>query len=101
MDEMIMPPAAADSIEEVLHRLGINNCYMLFEEETDELFDQEIEHRAIGVVYNPGKERYGNYVPTIMSQRYDAFLYLDSTKALHALHLPAGHKMPDTYPFGV
>jgi erythromycin esterase-like protein len=74
---------------------------MLFEEESDVLFQLKIGHRAIGVVYHPERERYGNYVPTVMSQRYDAFLYLDTTQALHALHLPAGHKMPETYPFGV
>jgi hypothetical protein len=29
--------------------------------------------RAIGVVYNPQYEKYGNYVPTNLSSRYDAF----------------------------
>jgi erythromycin esterase len=101
MEEMEVPPASTNSIEEELHRLGKNNCYMILEEETDELFDQEIGHRAIGVVYHPGRERYGNYVPTIMNQRYDAFIYLDTTRAVHPLHLTAGHKMPETYPFGV
>ena len=59
-------------------------------------------HRAIGVVYNPDHERYGNYVPSVMAERYDAFIYLDETRALHPLHLhPEGHKTPETYPFGV
>src|SRR5256885_12281581 len=26
-------------------------------------------HRAIGVVYDPERERYGNYVPTILPER--------------------------------
>jgi erythromycin esterase-like protein len=38
--------------------------------------------RAIGVVYNPEYERYGNYVPTILTRRYDAFLHIDKTHAL-------------------
>lgn len=101
MEEMVVPPATTDSIEEVLHRLGKQNCYMILEEEADELFEQEIDHRAIGVVYHPERERYGNYMPTIMNRRYDAFIYLDTTKALHPLHLSTGHKMPETYPFGV
>jgi hypothetical protein len=47
-------------------------------------------------------ERYGNYVPTILPQRYDAFIYLEETSALHAIHMqPHGNKMPDTFPFGV
>jgi len=54
------------------------------------------------VVYNPAYERYGNYVPTIVPMRYDAFIYIDKTKALHPLHLDANNKqMPETYPFGV
>ncbi|OQP54397.1 erythromycin esterase family protein [Niastella populi] len=101
MEEMDVPPARKGSIEEELHRRGKNNRYMLFEEEIEALYDEEIDHRAIGVVYDPGREKYGNYVSTIMSQRYDAFIYLDTTKALHPLHLPTGNTMPDTFPFGV
>jgi erythromycin esterase len=59
-------------------------------------------HRAIGVVYNPEYESYGNYVPTIMPLRYDAFIYADETSALHPLHIsPNGNEVPETYPFGV
>lgn len=101
MEEMEVPPAKKNSIEETLHRLGTNDRYMLFDEETAEMYDEDIDHRAIGVVYHPGRETYANYVPTAMSQRYDAFIYLDTTKALHPLHLPAGNKIPETYPFGV
>jgi erythromycin esterase len=101
MKEMEVPRAREGSVEEALHLRGSNNRYMLFEEETDALFELKIGHRAIGVVYQPEREKYGNYVPTIMNRRYDAFLYLDRTKALHALHLPTGHKMPETFPFGV
>jgi erythromycin esterase-like protein len=101
MEEMEVPPAKPGSIEHALHQLGTHDRYMLFDEEAEAMYDEETDHRAIGVVYHPGREKYGNYVPTVMSQRYDAFIYLDSTKALHPLHLPAGHKMPETYPFGV
>lgn len=101
MEEMDVPPARTGSIEEALHLRGEHNRYLLFDEETDALFDMRIGHRAIGVVYHPERERVGNYVPTTMSERYDAFVYLDYTRALHALHLPQGHQMPETYPFGV
>jgi erythromycin esterase len=101
MEEMEVPPARKGSIEEALHLRGDHNRYMLFEEETSELFDMQLGQRAIGVVYHPQREKYGNYVPTIMSERYDAFMFFDTTQALHALHLPTGNKMPETYPFGV
>lgn len=54
-------------------------------------------------VYHPDYER-GNYVPTVLPRRYDAFLYLDETHALHPLHevLPhEEHEVPETFPFGV
>ena len=37
------------------------------------------------MVYDPAYESYGNYVPTALAERYDAFLYLDQTEALHPL----------------
>lgn len=42
-------------------------------------------HRAIGVVYNPRRER-GNYVPTLMGERYDALIWFPQTTALRPLH---------------
>ena len=68
------------------------------------------DHRAIGVVYHPTGER-GNYVPTSLAGRYDAFLYLDETEALHPLHPlhPERYSephtdepgVPETYPWGL
>ncbi len=68
----------------------------------DVLMENHIGHRAIGVVYNPQNEKYGNYVPSILPLRYDAFIFLDETTALYPLHIePDGHQVPETYPFGV
>ncbi|MHC0037060.1 hypothetical protein [Pseudoneobacillus sp. C159] len=36
----------------------------------------------MGVVYNPEQEHLGNYVPTVMSERYNAYFYVDETRAL-------------------
>jgi erythromycin esterase len=59
--------------------------------------------RAIGVVYNPKYERFGNYVPTLLTRRYDAFLYIDKTHALHPLHMPEvkDEELPETFPTGL
>jgi len=59
-------------------------------------------HRAIGVVYRPEYE-YGNYVPTVLPRRYDAFLFLDETEALHPLHLQpvTEGEVPETFPSAV
>jgi hypothetical protein len=60
--------------------------------------------RVIGVVYNPEYERYGNYVPTNLAKRYDAFLHIDKTCALHPLHMPEikeDEDLPETFPSGL
>ena len=43
-------------------------------------------------------------MPTVLPRRYDAFLYLDTTRALHPLHgvhAQEEREVPETYPFGV
>jgi erythromycin esterase len=102
MEEMPVPEAREGSIEYELHKEAAKDHYLLFNtEDIQRKYESSIRHRAIGVVYNPERERHGNYVPSVMSQRYDAFIFLDETKALHPLHLkPHDEKMPETYPFG-
>lgn len=105
-DEMRVKPVPKgihDSWEFCLHLAGPGDRLLLMDDCREAPFAEgRIGHRAIGVVYNPEWERFGNYVPSDITRRYDAFLFLDQTKALHPLHLrPRGHEMPDTYPFGV
>jgi erythromycin esterase-like protein len=100
MREVTLPEAKTGSIEDRLHNESPKNRYLIFKKEKEK-FEKPLPHRAVGVVYNPDKERYGNYVSSLMPKRYDAFIFLDSTKALHPLHLkPNDSKIPDLYPFG-
>ena len=103
MRVMEVPPAKPDSWEHLLHQLqGKNRIVFMTEEMKESLGRKELEHRAIGVVYYPEGERRGNYVPSLMPHRYEAFIYLDETRALHPIHItPDGHQTPETYPFGV
>ena len=104
MQAMQMPTAKKDSWEYLLHQAGKEDKLLIMDDfaSKDMFMENHIGHRAVGVVYNPEYEHYGNYVPTILPLRYDAFIYLDETKALHPLHIsPNGHQVPDTYPFGV
>jgi len=57
-------------------------------------------HRAVGVVYDPDQERWGNYVPTVLGDRYDALLWLPKTQALRPLHLEPDHGEAETWPTG-
>ncbi len=104
MQTMLMPNAKKGSWEYLLHRAGSENKLLLMDDfaGNDMFMENHIGHRAIGVVYNPQLEQYGNYVPTILPLRYDAFVYIDETRALHPLHVePDGQQMPETYPFGL
>lgn len=103
MEEMQIPAAMKGSWEHLLHSAGPENKLLFMDDFMDDLFmETHIGHRAIGVVYNPQYEKYGNYVPSILPLRYDAFIFLDHTKAVHPLHIkPNGLQIPETYPFGV
>lgn len=98
-----VPEARKGSWEQLLHHaLGNDSLLMMDDLMQDILLENHIDHRAIGVVYNPELEAYGNYVPTILPLRYDAFIHLEKTTALHAMHIkPDGQQVPETYPFGL
>jgi erythromycin esterase len=104
MQNMKLPDAKPGSWEYLLHKAGDKNKLLMMDDfnTNDVLMENHIGHRAVGVVYNSAYEQYGNYVPSILPMRYDAFIFLDETKALHPLHLKTEiHEMPETYPFGV
>lgn len=103
MQMMDVPPGRDGSWEKLLHKAGANDKLLLMDDLSNDLFmENHIPHRAIGVVYNAKYEQYGNYVPSILPLRYDAFIYIDKSNALHPLHIePDGHQIPETYPFGV
>ncbi|TYS14501.1 erythromycin esterase family protein [Rossellomorea vietnamensis] len=87
LEKMEVPPAQRGSWEDAMHQAGNYNQLLLFNDENRKLFHSPLGHRAIGVVYRPQYEQYGNYVPSIMSERYDAFIYIDESNALQPLEL--------------
>jgi len=103
MERMRVPPARNDSFEHAVHNAAMGDALFLFDGEDSPVLDRPISHRAIGVVYDPDHERWGNYVPTIISRRYDAFLYVDETRAVDPLHMPirVGGDEPETFPSGM
>ncbi|MDB4941969.1 MAG: erythromycin esterase [Labilithrix sp.] len=105
MRVMNVPEARLGSWEDVLHRASEGgDRLVLFPEEArrgDLLVPRG--HRAIGVVYHPGYERFGNYVPTVLPCRYDALLFVDASRALEPFRLDerARHDAPETFPSGM
>jgi erythromycin esterase-like protein len=87
----------------VLHETLGADSLLIFNSpaQTEDLLEPR-GHRAIGVVYQPESEAYGNYVPTVLPRRYDALAYLEESRALHPLHIGGSfeYEVPDTYPVG-
>ncbi|GAB3540009.1 hypothetical protein GCM10027443_37310 [Pontibacter brevis] len=82
---MTVPAAQPNSWEWMLHRHGPSDKIILMDElRQRQRFMQRIGHRAIGVTYNPNSES-GNYVPSVLPERYDAFIYINQTEALRPL----------------
>ena len=104
---LMLPPAREGTWESHFHEaLEIKRWkqgYVLFEETDREgPFAEVLGHRAVGVVYHPRAEGHGNLVPTSLSNRYDAFIFVDQTTPLHSLHsVHETGKFPETWPGGM
>jgi erythromycin esterase len=91
---MPVPKAVEKSVETEFHnatlKIGSPDFYVLLNNTPKfSPLAQILGQRAIGVVYHPPSEHRGNYVPTILSERYDAFVFIDQTQALnpYGVHL--------------
>lgn len=103
MKKMTVPAARRGSWEQLLHSLDAEDRMLIFDRDNDsDILTGRYDHRAIGVVYNPEADHLANYVASILPQRYDAFLYIDETRALHPLDMePHKFDVPETYPWGI
>jgi erythromycin esterase len=82
---MSVPHARTGSWESILHQASASDRIIFVDAlKNNDSYNKKIGHRAIGVVYNPSSEQ-GNYVPSIIPERYNAFIFLDETTALKPL----------------
>lgn len=80
-----LPEAVSGSIEDFLNNLDSPSFIIpLYQDNIPNIFTQQIGHRAKGVVYNPNND-HNHYVQTILSQRYDSFIFINETSALNPL----------------
>ena len=107
IETLPVPPAREDSYEFAFHKaaesLETEKLFLLLRNQgvRNEALAEVRGHRAIGVVYHPQYERRGNYVPTSLSSRYDAFIFIDKTTALTPLKQKFARKeIPETWPLG-
>lgn len=103
-EAMNLPPAAPGSYEDYFHKVAKDieiEDYFLPLRNIPSLSIKK-GHRAVGVVYQTIFEQHGkNYVPTELSKRYDAFVYIDKTSALKAFPRPRDRGLlPETWPSG-
>jgi erythromycin esterase-like protein len=100
IETMKVPEAKKGSWEDILHRMGAENKILFSNElKQNASLMKSIGHRAIGVQYSPNFES-GNYVPTVIPNRYDAFIFIDKTTALRPIPTVVANEPPDTYPSG-
>jgi erythromycin esterase len=84
VETMDIPGAIENSFGDLFYRAGISEGLIVFDETVPESLMQPRGHRAKGVVYSPQHEQ-GNYVPTILPRRYDAFIFIEKTGPLSPL----------------
>lgn len=103
MEVMQVPPPASGSLEEVLAESELHRGMFIVPPEPDKpsFLTRTLGHRAIGVVYDPDRDR-RQYVPTRLADRYDALCWFRITTALEPLHLEAARRGElETMPSGV
>lgn len=100
-ENMPVPEARRGSWEDILNDTEEENFYLISDELKDTLLGRKrFPHRAIGVVYHPEREAYGNYVDSQVGKRYDAFMFIRNSKALHPIDIKTEKpKTPETYPW--
>lgn len=103
---MRVPAAQAGSYDNIMHATGMGRLLLLTKPlresgQADALTDWRGQ-RAIGVVYHPEFEA-GNYVPTNLAERYDAYIHIDRTRAVKPLAIEPTWTpvaLDQTYPTG-
>ena len=84
-ETMTLPPGTPGSLEAILNARFPTGVLLRTGDATAAAAQGEIvPHRAVGVIYHPENEA-GNYVPTRLSERYDALIFLPETRALTPL----------------
>ncbi|WP_181296738.1 erythromycin esterase family protein [Pseudomonas sp. Q2-TVG4-2] len=97
-------PSRPDSWEQLFLRTGIAASLTTWRDDASlrQALARPRLERAIGVIYRPATERQSHYFQAILSEQFDALIWLEQTTAV----TPIGPQqiddqiVPDTYPFG-
>jgi len=84
VEAMRMPPAPSGSWEALMATVEEPRFFFLLRDAPiPDAARPERGHRAVGVSYDPRRDA-GHWVPSRLPDRYDAFVYVDETRALRA-----------------
>ena len=99
-------PSRPDSWEYQFHRSGLGAALLDWREPgrqaLRDVLSEPLLERAIGVIYRPQTELQSHYFPAVLAEQFDAYIWLDETRAVKPLATPGSLSHDDeTYPFGL
>jgi protein-L-isoaspartate(D-aspartate) O-methyltransferase len=105
MDVKRVRPAQPDSYERLCDESGLEAFLLHLSRPArgsvrEELREPRLE-RAIGVIYRPESELQSHYIPAVLPEQFDSWIWFDETTAVTPLPVTPERGRPDTYPFGV
>jgi erythromycin esterase-like protein len=102
MRNVVLPPARPGSWEDILHTQGPYDRIVFSNTlRATKGLNGYFYTRAVGAIYQPSTDAYSVYTSSMMHRRYDAFIYLDKTSALHPIPVKTNYKQsPYLYPTG-
>ncbi|WP_259650269.1 erythromycin esterase family protein [Gluconacetobacter diazotrophicus] len=103
MEVMTVRPARTDSYEHAFLLAGLPRA--LFDWRDNRPLREAVRgpwrERAIGVIYRPDSELGSHYFEATLADQFDAWVWLEKTKAVTPLNHAAPHGAPETWPFGL
>lgn len=97
-------PSRHDSWEQVFLQVGLPASLTDWRDDSGELraaLSETLLERAIGVIYRPESERQSHYFKAVLAEQFDAWIWLEQTRAVTPLGTQQAHLgEDDTWPFG-
>lgn len=103
VEQMMMLQPKKGGWEELMHRSGKGDKIFIFKDKgLGKEFSKWRSQRVIGVVYDPLREA-GNYTITLLPKSYDAFIFIEKTRALFPIDttFTRYEELPETYPTAI
>ncbi|MDP8993603.1 MAG: protein-L-isoaspartate(D-aspartate) O-methyltransferase [Pseudomonadota bacterium] len=105
MEVKTVRPSLAGSYERLCHDAGEPRFLLDLREGQNEeavqgLLEPRLE-RFIGVIYRPETERWSHYAQAVLPRQFDAWVWLDETRAVTPLPGPEQPGEDDMWPFGL